>query len=173
MEGGLGIRGHAVHLQAQHRAPLLICPSSCALQSRDAEQLPSSNPPPVSDTSCLHWHLLSALQIPFYMFQEPSSHPLSRWQASDEGNRVLESLFLACSSAACWNPGAGWVLHRQGSVALQKPFNPSPQFSSMPSLSSSKFVLNLLTATAFQGHALYNPLPTKRQKANKRAKEGA
>lgn len=134
----------------------------------------SSSPPPtllVSDTSCLQWHLFSALKIPFYTFQEPSSHPLSRWQTTDEGNRVLESLFLACSSAACWNSEAGWVLHRQGSVALQKPFNPSPQFSSMPSLSPNKFVLNLLTASAFQGHTLHNLLPTKLQKASKRAKE--
>lgn len=41
----------------------------------------------------------------------------------------------------------------------------------MPSLSSDKFVLNLLTASASQGHALYNLLPTKLQKAHKRAKE--
>lgn len=134
----------------------------------------SGSPPPtlpVSDTSCLQWHLFSALKIPFYTFQEPSSHPLSRWQTTDEGKRVLESLFLACFSAACWNSKAGWGLHRQGSVALQKPFNPSPQFSSMPSLSSNKFVLNLLTASAFQGHTLHNLLPTKLQKAKKRAKE--
>lgn len=106
------------------------------------------------------------------MFQEPSSHPLSRWQTSDEGNGVLESLFLACFSAACWNLEAGWVLHRQGSVALQKPCNLSLKFSSMPSLSPNKFALNLLAASAFQGHALYNLLPTKLQKANKRAMEG-
>lgn len=140
-------------------------------QHRDPQ---SSSPPPtllVSDASCLQWHLFSALKIPFYTFQEPSSHPLSRWQTTDEGNRVLESLFLACFSAACWNSEAGWILHRQGSVALQKPFNPSPQFFSMPSLSSNKFVLNLLTASAFQGHTLHNLLPTKLQKANKRAKE--
>lgn len=140
-------------------------------QHRDPQ---SSSPPPtllVSDTSCLQQHLFSALKIPFYTFQEPSSHPLSRWQSTDEGSRVLESLFLACFSAACWNSEAGWVLHRQGSVALQKPFNPSPQFSSMPSLSSNKFVLNLLTASAFQGHTLHNLFPTKLQKANKRAKE--
>lgn len=105
----------------------------------------------VSDTSCLHWQLFSALKIPFYMFQEPSSHPLSRWQTLDEGNGVLESLFLACFSAACWNLEAGWVLHRQGSVAQQKPFNSSLEFPSMPSLSSDKFVLNLLAGSAFQG----------------------
>lgn len=125
-------------------------PYHCDPQSSDAAA-PLLQPLYVSDTSCLHWQLFSALKIPFYMFQEPSSHPLSRWQTSDEGNGVLESLFLACFSAACWNLAAGWVLHRQGSVALQKPFNPSLEFPSMPSLSSDKFVLNLLAGSAFQG----------------------
>lgn len=63
-------------------------------------------------------------------------------------------------------------MHRQGSVALLKPCNLSLKFSSMPSLSPNKFALNLLAASAFQGHALYNLLPTKLQKANKRAMEG-
>lgn len=163
-----------LHTSEHSTETLPICPSSLVVLW-PAEQwcweAPLLQPSYVSDTSCLHWHLFSALKIPFYMFQEPSSHPLSRWQTSVEGNRVLKSLFLDCFSAACWNLEAGWVLHRQGSVALQKPFNPSPQFFSMPSLSSNKFVLNLLTASAFQWHALYNLFPTKLQKANKRAKE--
>lgn len=134
------------------------------------EQLPSSSPP-----------MSQTLPVSTGIYFQPSRflsicsrNPLAI--LCPDGSLQLKGtgswrLFLACFSAACWNLEAGWASHRQGSVALQKPFNPSPQFFSMPSLSSNKFVLNLLTASAFQWHALYNLFPTKLQKANKRAKE--
>lgn len=63
-------------------------------QHRDPQ---SGSPPPtllVSDTSCLQWLLFSALKIPFYTFQEPSSHPSVqmadyRWREQGLGESFL------------------------------------------------------------------------------------